>query len=792
MKRWRLTGIGFAVIWLGILTAFSVGSISTSEVAIYALLAALIGLKRSYLIRLNGRRSVVGALAYGAALNFGPFGGAVTGALVALGQHVGAPGGPRSNRMFSGAVSGAAAGLAAGYAHASVNIAVPFSLLDRAASILLPAAACFGVMMVADLIESRRCGSALERLKASSPLSAEFAVGIALAAATWVLYRVCASELMLLVMPVVYLTKQALDDLLFDGSCSASRAEPRDRADLYLEMIHSLVNAMDARDRFTRSHTANVTKLALSIARKMRLSADEIEGVKMAGLLHDIGKLWVPEHILLKPGRLNPDQFTKIQQHPTLGQKVLDKVNFPWPVGAMIRGHHERWDGTGYPDSLKEEQIPIESRILCLADVYDAMTSKRSYRASNTVQETLRYIREAAGTHFDPAVVRAFEQVIADGDLAGVYRNMIADSVGNAADEQESTRDTDAEGCSPVEDISRANSEFIAVFEIAQTATTSLNLEKVLYLLAGKIKSMISCSTCVIFLRDKNSDRLEVKTALGANAQHFEGALTTVGSGQTGIVVETGRGMIAKYDKRDLPLVSPVQMWSKLNEWIEPETVMMVPITSADGILGAINLYRTKEQAFSDEEFLILTAVAPQVGKAIQNALLFKQTTQSAVTDLITGLHNARHLFSHLEKELNRAKRLNTPVSVLGLDLDNFKAINDVLGHQQGDVVLRDMSQLFVSQVRNYDLVSRYAGDEFIIVLPDTDKAQALETAQRIEKAADRRAPYGSEDKQIRVGVSVGVATFPEDGEDARTLIARADLNMYADKKRRKKTPAAA
>ena len=725
-------------------------------------------------------------------MNFGPIGGAITGAFAALAYSTKAE--EQSSHISTSArvTSGAAAGLAAGLTYVHINSAIaPFGLLGHTVLIVLPAIACLAIMTAAGLIEKRHYvyRTLLERLRMGSLLSTEFAIGIALAAGLRVLYALSASEPMLILMPIVYLAKQSLDGSRTSEEPSSPEHQDEKLADLYLSTVYSLIAAIDARDRFTRTHTTNVAKLALSIARKLNLSVAEMEGLKMAALFHDIGKLWVPEHILLKPGRLSPDQFAKIQHHPALGQKILGKVDFPWPVGTMVRGHHERWDGTGYPDRLRGEQIPLGARILCLADVFDAMTSKRSYRASNSVQDTVKYIRSAAGSHFDPAVARAFEHVIADGDLPGVDRKTIIDAAHKAAVKSAQPQD---KAPTVAEDSSRTSSEFIAMFEIAQTASTSVKLEKMLYLLAGKIKSMISCSSCVIFLRDGNSDQLEIKTALGADSKYFEGGRTTIGQGQTGMVAETGQGMIVEFDRRDVMLPYFLEPWAKLDEWVELRSVIIMPIAGSDGVLGTINLYRANENGFSDEDFRLLAAVAPQVSKAIQNALLFKHTTESAQTDVLTELHNARYLFSNLEQELNRAKRLNKSVSVLGMDLDNFKDINDTFGHQQGDLVLRELAQLFLGQVRDNDRVCRYAGDEFAIVLPDTDKAEALETARRIQSVVDGLKPYKSKDKQIHVGVSIGVATSPEDGDDVRTLIARADVNMYADKKRRRESASAA
>lgn len=762
MHRSQLASTAFGILWLVIFTVFSFGSNATNGLVIYAFLTAFIGLRKARLIH-GDDTAVAASLAYGAALNFGPAAGAIAGALASLAQGIDSQGVP-TVRLLGRTAAVAAVGVGAGYIYAAVHIPT-FSILHHLAAVLVPAIACVAIVPVIGIRTGLRDKSRMR----------ELALGFGLAAAIRFTYSLCPSEFVLLVGPVVYLTKQFLDELLANDKLGRSGDKPQDLSVLYAEAMNALVAAIDARDRFTRMHTTNVLKLSLAIGRRMKLSSSDMEALKLAALFHDIGKLWVPEHILLRPGKLDPEQYAKMQDHPAMGQRILDKVHFPWPIGAIIRSHHEWWDGSGYPDKVNGEQIPLGARILCLADVFEAMTAKRHYRAANSMQDTLDYVREAAGTHFDPVVVEALMQVIAEEDMLGLDLAVI--------DNQPAPQDK-----ANAEEISRASGEFVAIFEIAQTASTSLDMEKVLQLLAGKVNSMMACSTSVIFLLDRETRRLDARVALGANAQYFTGAQAMLGRGQTGRVAETGEGIIADYDKSDIILSgSP----GKVNDWINPWNAMIIPIVTDEGIIGTINLYHVKGRTFSEDDLRLMTAVAPQVGKAIQNALLFKQTTDSALTDAITGLHNARYLFINLEEELKQAKVLGKVLSILCIDLDNFKTINDMLGHQTGDTALKNTGRLFRAEVRDTDIVCRYAGDEFMIVLPGINRMDALVMKRRIEVAADQEPAYGSGNNQVRVGVSIGVASFPEDGEDVHTLIARADVNMYADKRKRKQKSAA-
>ena len=173
-------------------------------------------------------------------------------------------------------------------------------------------------------------------------------------------------------------------------------------ADLYLATIESLALAIDAKDQYTHQHILRVRRYAVATAHHMGITGLELEAINTGALLHDIGKLGVPEYVLLKPGRLTEEEFAKIKEHPQIGADILHPVQFPAPVLPVVRSHHEKWDGTGYPDGLKGEEIPRTARILAVADVYDALTSSRSYRSAWTHERACEVITKDRGTHFDP------------------------------------------------------------------------------------------------------------------------------------------------------------------------------------------------------------------------------------------------------------------------------------------------------------------------------------------------------------------------------------------------------
>lgn len=178
--------------------------------------------------------------------------------------------------------------------------------------------------------------------------------------------------------------------------------------DLYAGTVRGLAAALEAKDKYTRGHSDRVALYSAAIARQLRLTESEVEKVEYTGLLHDIGKIGVPDDLLSKAGQLRTDEFERIQQHPVTGARILSEISFLRDVAATIRCHHERLDGRGYPNGLTEQDIPFHARILAVADAYDAMTSNRPYRKGYPPEEAARRLLAGSGKQFDADIVRAF------------------------------------------------------------------------------------------------------------------------------------------------------------------------------------------------------------------------------------------------------------------------------------------------------------------------------------------------------------------------------------------------
>jgi len=205
----------------------------------------------------------------------------------------------------------------------------------------------------------------------------------------------------------------------FNRAAAAVREGRESLTLAYVEFVQSLASALDARDPYTAGHSRRVSEMSSATAGEMGLAPEMVERVRVGALLHDIGKIGVPDEVLRKPGRLTAEEFALVQQHPTIGRRILEGVNGFSPYLAAVELHHENWDGTGYPRGQAGLETPVDARIIHVADAYDAMTTDRPYRRGMSHAEAIARLREGAGTQFDPEVVRQFAAVtIEQADLA--------------------------------------------------------------------------------------------------------------------------------------------------------------------------------------------------------------------------------------------------------------------------------------------------------------------------------------------------------------------------------------
>ncbi|HLF84558.1 MAG TPA: diguanylate cyclase [Blastocatellia bacterium] len=574
------------------------------------------------------------------------------------------------------------------------------------------------------------------------------------------------------ILTVTYLTYRVYLDRV-----ETSNRHAEQMAELHLKTIEALAIAIDAKDEVTPDHVHRVQIYATGLARLFGLSEPELEALKAGALLHDIGKLAVPDYILNKPGPLTPAEFEKMKVHTIVGAEILERVGFPYPVVPVVRHHHERWDGRGYPDGLRGDEIPMTARILTLSDCFDAVREHRNYREAMTREQAIEMLKEGSGTVFDPNVVRTFLEHLEEFEAeirergAEPQRVELPQHLGNAG-----APDTDS-GPMVYERIRSAHREVIALYDIAQTIGTSLDLRDTFAVFASRLEDIVSYTTCVLYLVRPDSTDVEAAHVAGRNAEIFKGRGLPSGAGIAGWVVANRHPMHNCDPRLDFDVLEV-----DLPESYRTATV--VPLMRDQAVLGALAMYSADLGSYTADHLRLMEAVAKLASDAIANAVHHERTETSALTDLLTGLPNARALRYRFEEEADRARRHRDSFSVMMMDLDGFKAVNDKFGHQAGDQLLRELSVLLLSHIRSSDFVSRYAGDEFVAIL-QVGQEEVQELSQRIQRAIDRH-DFGFQGLKLFIGLSVGGASFGVDGETLDELLLAADRAMYVDKARRK------
>ena len=616
-----------------------------------------------------------------------------------------------------------------------------------------------------------------------------YLVGASLAGVFKVVSDLVGWQISVLMLPVFYVVYGSYR--LYLGRLQDEKGHAEQVAALHLRTIEALALAIDAKDHTTHEHLQRVQVYAMEVAKELKLPQDEMFALEAATLLHDIGKLAVPEHIISKPGRLTPEEFEKMKIHPLVGAEILERVQFPYPVVPIVLAHHEKWDGTGYPHGLKGEEIPLGARILSAVDCLDALASDRPYRRALPLEEAAKFIQSESGKSYDPGVVEVlvrryadFEVLAMSGrkrkELAKLSRDVkIERGKAPAAGFEQMQPEPGPEVAQPAEflmSIAAARHEAQALFELAQTLGSSLSLHDTLSVMAGRLKKLVPFDAMAVYVvRD---GKLKAEYATGEDVRLLTSLEIPVGAGLSGWVVENRKAIVNGSPSLELEYMNdPVA--SKLL------SALVVPLESADSVLGVLSLYSIEKDVFSRDQLRVLQAVSSKLSASVENAMKYEQAESSATTDYLTSLPNARSLFVHLDGEVARCARTNSPLAVVVCDLDGFKQVNDRFGHLAGNEVLKLVAAGLRQCCREYDYVARMGGDEFVIVLPGLSSTA---TGARIEEFDRIAVEVGKQvcGEEI-LALSAGLAHFPEDGRRAEDLLAEADRRMYKHKQERKR-----
>jgi putative nucleotidyltransferase with HDIG domain len=415
---------------------------------------------------------------------------------------------------------------------------------------------------------------------------------------------VTATAMVLPLLAVFHLTFRASFGRLDDA-----RQHLSDMDRLYLSTIETLAMAIDAKDDVTHSHVRRVQAYAVGLARALSITDDEtIKAIEAAALLHDTGKLAVPERILNKPGKLTASEFEKMKLHVDVGADILSLVDFPYPVVPIVRCHHENWDGSGYPRGVRGEEIPIGARILSVVDCFDALTSDRPYRPRMSDKEALDILRERRGTMYDPNVVDMFVRVYRDIELSGADAPAQLEVMQRVSQSRHEVVPTEA-----APEPSAASTGMLAFVSLARVASGEGSISDVFALGSHLLSDIVPGVSGAWFMTDVARDRLVAVDTFGPASAALRGTTMVMGERLTGWVAVHRQPIVNSDARLDLGSRADAAAPSL-------ESCMSVPLMSGDQLVAVLSLYAPAADAFSGDSGRLIQMLAPHLSVAVAAA----------------------------------------------------------------------------------------------------------------------------------------------------------------------------
>ncbi len=566
--------------------------------------------------------------------------------------------------------------------------------------------------------------------------------------------------------------------LLVVAGVSASIAEHRTAhaAELLAareELPRRLARVVEYRDDDTGGHVERIAVHAEAIAQALGLPPEACRRIRLASPMHDIGKVAVPDAILLKPGPLTPEERARMQTHARAGHEMLsgsgsDLLDL---AATIALTHHERYDGTGYPSGLRGTEIPLEGRIVAVADVFDAVTSKRVYKDAVDVRQAVAIIRQGRGTQFDPRVVDAFDQVV-DGLVPAALGADAPPTApgGEPAEEHAGARDARPPAVAPRADVLQdpgrlAELDALGILDTAPEA----DFDDLAALAAAVCRSPVAA---VNFVDGTRHFSKAVAGLPGASGTSVPNELSFCAA-----TVRTPGGVLV------VPDTHADERWREHPMVLDGPRVGFyagVTISSRGAPVGVVCAFGEQPRTVTPQERLALTTLARQAERQLGLRRRSEELRGLALSDPLTGLANRRLLTDRLEQALIERGRTGDEVGVVFCDVDDFKGVNDRFGHEAGDRLLCDVAGALRAVARETDTVARIAGDEFVLVCPHVDGEEGLRAlAGRLARETAEQPPMADGTPPPRLSIG---AVLARPGESAAEVLRRADVEMYRGK----------
>jgi len=543
----------------------------------------------------------------------------------------------------------------------------------------------------------------------------------------------------------------------------------QEQEQLYFRTVETLALAVDAKDQTTYGHIRRVRAYALGLAKLCGVTdSNELKAIETGSLLHDIGKLAIEDYILNKPGRLSKREFEKMKMHATAGDEILQQVQFPFPVARCVRHHHERWDGMGYPDGLKGDEIPLGSRILAIADAFDAIRSTRPYKPAFGIDDSVELLRAQAGSNYDPGLIELFISHIDELETAA---DEAAKNISELSFRKYFESIEDAAGrpdALPLDEVASPTSseELVHLMEFCGGVGRSLSLTDALPIVGRRLKQIVPYDVCAFFTcRDNDSVRAEY--ACGEFAASLQGMNIGLGKGIS--------GWVAAY-KRPMLNTGPALEFQGITtgDFTPLKDALVVPLVQEGECLGTISLYACEPLVYSQTHLSLLQTVAEQVAPLVREASVAGKPEGDSIVDPVTGTYRVAYLSVAGTPLLAHAARTQAPLSLVHVEIRNFSHNVSLYGRGMGDLILRKVADTLRSELRQTDILVRFGHDGFVALLPGVRGPQAARYVYRVQQQIKSSPLNVTPGNTLFVNCQAGIASYPDDGSNLPALLQTA------------------
>jgi diguanylate cyclase (GGDEF)-like protein/putative nucleotidyltransferase with HDIG domain len=558
---------------------------------------------------------------------------------------------------------------------------------------------------------------------------------------------------------VLYFTFKTSTDRVADANRHVEQLNT-----LYLSTIETLAMAIDAKDQITHGHIRRVQTYAVGLAAHVGVVEEHlIKAIEAAALLHDMGKLAVPEYILNKPGKLTAVEFEKMKLHASVGADILSAIAFPYPVVPIVRHHHENWDGTGYPTGIKGTEIPIGARILSVVDCFDALTSDRPYRPRLSDDEALKILVERRGSMYDPLIVDTFIRVHTDIAPKNV-KSPDRREVNDIPNERHAT--VQPPTSLRLDDIAASADEMLTLYELARALAGRVGPEEIAGIIATHMRRLIPSSLCVFFAFDSRTDEIEAKHAVGEASSMVKGLRIGLGQRLSGWVAANRQTIVNSDPVLDLGEIARSAV-PRLRSCVS------TPLLFEDDLIGVLSLYSTMPDGFTDDHRRVIEVVASHIAHLFRRAgVIEERDGVDPLAALPSILDLQQFVIAARIQQLTRTSGL----TMLLIGVVELRGLTGIQGRGLGDEALRHVVQHTQSELRSADLLFRYGAHELVVLLNDTNSDTGDTIAMRVRTNLRENPLLSRTGAPMIIRIETVSASAPQDGESLADLLVSARL----------------